>query len=380
VLLEGTDLGIAVEHRGVVWLFFGDAGEFSLGPISYGRDYDPFAWTTDPPEPDGPRLHFPTVTYRPGLFLGFFKLAAFKRLAVRDIAPLDNFDVPTGGFTYGNRLYLFIARDGEWEDNDKRMQVSHLAVSSDENPAHGFDKLYDVSSRRADNTIEQFPAGGWLIHISPVVIHNADVPGLPSTTGDGVLLFGTSKYHASNMYLAWAPLTLGKHPPSPQTWKFCTTHPETPWLTLDEAEQQTALRKLQGIHESPIVPRTLLDLTPLATPFNDVTLGELSVTWSPQLQRWLLTYAGGLVRTAREPWGPWQRAVVMFHGKYAFFNADQITPPSTDPFDSGSYAPYQIARWLRFDHSIREAKLYYALSIVPPVYQVQLMRTTMRCP
>src|SRR5207253_799963 len=76
--------------------------------------------------------------------------------------------------------------------------------------------LYDVSSR----VHPDYPAGPWLVHVSPIVVRNADWTGLPSDTGDGVLAFGTSDYHNSDVYLAWLPIAPGQPPPHPSTWRF----------------------------------------------------------------------------------------------------------------------------------------------------------------
>ena len=58
--LRGTDLGIPVQHRGRLWFFFGDSDKFDFGPLDFYGDDDPFGWTDDDPEPDGPPLHFVT--------------------------------------------------------------------------------------------------------------------------------------------------------------------------------------------------------------------------------------------------------------------------------------------------------------------------------
>ena len=107
-----------------------------------------------------------------------------------------------------SRLYLFIAR----EKVDGKMQTSHLAVSKQpvNDPNQNLQELYKVASTLDGGANAR--AGAWLIHVSPTVVKNADWPGLPSSTGDGVLMFGTSLYQASNVYLAWAPIASCQHP------------------------------------------------------------------------------------------------------------------------------------------------------------------------
>jgi hypothetical protein len=157
---------------------------------------DPIAWTTDPPDwPGGPHLNF---------------LAAgggrFHPLHVDGLPTLGNFEVPTGAFSYDGRLYVFVAREKEpTEGRDARMNTSHLGVTK---PAGGLydnlDLLYDVASTLPKSP--RPPAGSWLVHVSPTVVRCEDWPGLPAASGDGLIMFGSERYHASSLYLAFCRL------------------------------------------------------------------------------------------------------------------------------------------------------------------------------
>ncbi len=360
IALYGTDLGIPVEHRGRLYLFFGDC----KGGRHSSADGDPIAWTASSPEPDGPKLHW--LLNEEGYF---------RRLIIEGQSPLGNFEVPTGGFGYSGRQYLFIARD----NINGKMQTSYLTVSKEPNndPNENMLGLYKVASTLDDGA--NAPAVKWLIHVSPTVVRNVDWPGLPASTGDGLLLFGTSLYQESNVYLAWAPLTPGEPPPHPSTWRYYKADAPGRWAagpTIPAGQEPTKLLD---------VP----DPGPVA---------ELSVTWQPRLRRWTMTHVQpapqtlqAVVRTAKFPWGPWSDPVVIFDGVNASMHADagNLQPgkqfvhlPRADESRGGEtvpYAPYVVPRWTRFDRSTQTITLFYTLSVEDPPYNPQLMRSQLRC-
>jgi hypothetical protein len=350
----GTDLGIPVEHGGHLYFFFGDCKETD---DSEG-DGDPIGWTSaSSPEPNGVALHW--LLNEDGIF---------RRLIVEGVPKLANFEVPTGGFGYSGRLYLFIAR----EKVDGKMQTSHLAVTKQpsNDPNQNFQDLYKVASTL--NGGVNAPAGPWLIHVSPTVVKNANWPGLPSSFGDGLLMFGTSLYQASNVYLAWASITLGQHPPHPSTWKFFKADHPSRWVaapTIPAGQEPTKLLN---------VP----DPGPVA---------ELSVAWQPRMQRWIMTHTQPgpqvVIRTARFPWGPWSAPEVIFDPNNPARDAGNHLPGerfvlfqhAAENRLTVPYAPYIIPRWTRFDRSTRTLTVYYTMSVEDPPYNPQLMRSRLHC-
>jgi hypothetical protein len=156
-----------------------------------------------------------------------------------------------------------------------------------------------------------------------VVIRNADWD-LPTSTADGVLVFGTSLYQESNAYLAWFPIRPGAVPPPPTEWRFfCGDLTSLVWRTQDEINPNRARAQ-----NAPDDPTELLDIKP-----RQPTLGELSVMWVPRMKRWLMTYSHGLCRVARRPWGPWSDEIVIFDhlrkdpaGVYFTQDADNNVP------------------------------------------------------
>ncbi|MEZ4768937.1 MAG: DUF4185 domain-containing protein [Caldilineales bacterium] len=371
--LTGTDLGVPALHNGRVYLFFGDCDESE----QMEADADPIAWTTDAPDtPGGPYLNW---------LLG--NGGIFHRLQVDGLPKLGNFEVPTGAFSYHGRLYVFVAR----EKVDERMQTSHLAVTKQpgNNPNETLELVYDVASTLSKNPPP--PAGRWLVHASPTVVRCADWPGLPETSGDGVVLFGTSLYHDSNAYLAFFPLRytsvsvpLGPFgpttlvpPPIP--------HPSTWWYYVAGAPAA-------GTFPANWRPAAALPPggpTKLLPDFD--WLGEISATWHPPLRRWLMSYLAHnrqiVVRSARAPWGPWSRPEVIFDGTDPTYQAtaDNLIPGHQfmdldhdwENRKTTVYAPYLVPAWTRFDRSIRKLTLFYTLSTEHPPYNVQLMKSSL---
>jgi hypothetical protein len=340
--LVGTDLGIPVDTGARLYFFFGDSPETD----DSAGDGDPIAWTASGPEPNGPTLHW--LVNEEGLY---------RRLTVEGIPTLENFEVPTGGFTYGGRIYLFIAR----EKVDGVMKTSHLAVSKlpHNDPNQNLQELYKVATCLDDGS-------------------NADWPGLPQSSGEGLLMFGSKNYMASNVYLAWAPLTPGQHPPHPSTWRYFKENHPGQWIaaaTVPAGQEPTKLL---------IIP----DPGPVA---------ELSVIWQRRMRRWIMAHmqpgpntAQAVVRTSRFPWGPWSAPVVVFDGVNDQLQAAADNLPgnklvghphadATQNRNTVPYAPYLIARWSKFDPSTGRLTLYYTLSVEDPPYSPQLMRTHLIC-
>jgi hypothetical protein len=374
--LIGTDLGIPVVHDGRLYLLFGDCDGDEDNDDVMDADADPIAWTTDPADaPGGPYLHF--LTGSGGLF---------HRLHVDGLPLLGNFEVPTGAFSYHDRLYVFVAR----EKVNERMHTSHLAVTKQPGGVdHTLELVYDVASTLTKTPAP--PAGRWLVHVSPTVVRCEDWAGLPQASGDALLLFGSELYQASNLFLAFCPLVyssvsapLGPYGPwtyvpppipHPSTWRYYVR--DAPAIAGQPANWRTPAALPPG------------GPTPLLA--NEGGIGEVSVAWYPRLRRWLTTYpgAGGIViRSAREPWGPWSAPATIFDGSNpaAMATADNLQPGHQfvgldhdwENRKTGVYAPYLVPTWSRFDGSIRTATIYYTLSTEHPPYNTQLMRARLK--
>jgi hypothetical protein len=348
----GTDLGINFHHAGRHYIFFGDEG-IDVSPDEL-RDADPVFYTTDlAAEPSGFRM-------QPILQAGANK---FRRLAVNGFADLGNFEVPTGGFSYNNKIFLFIALR-----NPAPMQRSFLVSGTD--PHNPFDSLFQVDSDPVGGTDDPNatnPNASKFINISPWVVRNANWPGLPATTGDGLLLYGSGWYRRSGVCLAWAPLTPGSDPPPPDEWRFF----------------DAATRKWSD-------PGDIGFAEPFGGPDAPAQVGEFSVSWVPDLHRWVMLSEQGIVRghVARRPTGPWFRLPQeVFEATRDGALTKYVHVPGQDNLadraafahqQGGAYGPYLVSRFTRWHPWTRTATLYYVISTHVP-YQVMFLKVRLRC-
>jgi hypothetical protein len=330
--IEGTDLGISVEHRGKLFIFFGD--------VLSANDADPIVYTTDlDPEPHGFRLH-PILQGDPG--------TGFRPLNVKGLSNkgyLGSFETPTGAFSYGDRLYVFVV-------TGNTSPVSYLSSSAD--PAADFDLHYKISD-----------TSGKFWQIAPWVVNNAEWPGLPCETGDGLLFWGQGLEEEAgwSVYLAWMALPPGQH--LPVDLKYYSGSGIS-WSD----EQQEAI--------------------PL---FSMPDVSALSVGWIPEVSRWLMLYTRAslarpresiVCRVAKTPW-EWSEEIAIFDPEQegAFTNymhepgEDDLNllPPERPSADSGwAYAPFLLNRYTCWDGRCRIVTIYYLMSTHSP-YQVMLMRS-----
>ena len=376
--IRGTDLGVPVVHHGRLYLLFGDT-DTTEALEDRLEAADPIAWTVESPEtPGGPLLHWAVGAG-----------GAFHRLHLDGLPPLGYLEVATGAFSYNGRMYVFVARDRSGD----AMVTSHLGVTKEPHNDPALDtltELFMVSSVVETNA----PAKKWLVHVSPTVIDNADWPGLPKSTGDGLLLFGSSDYQHSALYLAWTPLEREVSVPiGTGPGKFWThgsglqiSYPSDWYFFVGDPHGQVTPSDWKRAFE-------LGDQEP--TQVMPPSFAEVSVTWHPPLRRWLLARPAGseshrfiAIYSSRKPWGPWYPAnyeIALFDG------VDPTRQAGADNFEPGHqftnldhetadrktvpYAPYLIPSWTRFDRSIRVLTVYYTMSTEHPPYEVMLMRS-----
>jgi hypothetical protein len=164
--IVGTDLGISVEHEGRLYLFFGDTSP----EWEDQEGWDPIAWVTTS-DVDELKDQAPDVQW---LLNGAGK---YHWLSLHGKG-LGYLEVPTGGFSYDGRLYLFIGCNRQ--ENPPRMTTSVLAVRND--PYWDFHTVGRISSTTGEQILvtepevhlAPYPGGRWMLHISPTVVRNAD--------------------------------------------------------------------------------------------------------------------------------------------------------------------------------------------------------------
>ena len=333
----GTDLGYSFEHEGKLYFLFGDT-------IARGGTGDAIATTAAQSGEAGVRLDF--VAGGDG-----------KWLKVRPPGvSMETNEVPLAGVSVGGHIYLMV-RTNRREGASTGADISKL-VRFDEQ-ARRFEVLRDVS---------RLPAGRFI----QVSLHHATAPiaGLPGE-GPAVLTWGTGAYRKSNAYHAVTPAA---------TW--ATGEGTRYFAGLDAAG----------------APTWAADESRAAALFEQPMIGDLSVSFVPQVGLWLMLYdswpgrpnhedAGIQLRTSRTPWGPWSapepvlRPIDAVQGKLVHMaNTDDGLEWPLKKFNGASrrseqgaiYAPYVIERFTRVEGD--RLKLYYVLSTWNP-YVVQLMRS-----
>lgn len=325
----GTDMGVPVVHQNRLYFVFGDVKAFN--------DRDPVAFTDDnSPEPAGIRLN-------PVLSGG--TNPRFKALTIAGWPPLGTIETPTAAFSYLGRLYVFVISGGA-------QLVSAIDAWQD------FDLNYSL--------------GGQFALVAASVIRNGDHQGLPSNTGDGLLVWGWSGW---NVHLLWTPLDGNWNPQ-----RATPPAPSLPaWYFAGEGRSWSR------------VPSDAQRL------FSLPSVTHLSVSWREGPQRWLMLYTmvspdrpynGVFARAGISPW-QWSEEVLIFQPfrdgaltKYMHEpgqdNLYQYPPPlNRDGGHSWAYAPFLIDRYTTWDLRERILTFYFTMSTAIP-YQVMLMRSDLK--
>jgi hypothetical protein len=184
--------------------------------------------------------------------------------------------------------------------------------------------------------------------LDSAVVHNADISGLPSQTGDGLIMLG---YGWTDFHLAWMPLGLSG--PRLQDVQYYSGQPGAPsWNKI--AGQCTALFSI-----------SLPDAN------------RISLAWLEGPQRWILLYS-------------WSDAVVARLGTTPWNWSDEIKIISRDSPQSGylysadwsktgdhPYGPSILKRFTEWDPTTRVLGIYFLISLSLG-YQVHLMRTQLK--
>ena len=325
--LLATDLGSSFEHQGKLYFLFGD---------SIGRPgaRDALAWT-EAATPGAVHLEFHTDA-----------TGRFQPLTVPGIS-LADFEVPSYGISVNGSMYVVFTTDHSLE---RVMGRSVLAVSEDDGLT--FRALHDLS-------ITHF------INVAMALASRAEHPDLP--VEDAVLIWGSGEYRASSPRLAYVPAASIGDPAAIRYFSGLAEEGESLWSS-DESQA-----------------------TPL---FVHDVIGEFSVTWCALLERWLLLYnsegpRGIVLRTARNPWGPWSSPRVIFepwndmgysqflHVSWGFKKLDIFHDAGRENTWGGEYGPYIIDRFT--EGTSDRVTIYYTLSSWNP-YQVVLMSSDIGYP
>jgi hypothetical protein len=336
--VSGTDLGSNFEHNGRIYFLFGDTGPNAEDSIAYTADNDPEA---------GIHLQFVTQLGNPHQYLPPTTIPPIS---------LGAFEVPAGGFSANGKMYVFFTTDHfqDTSGND-RMGRSVLARSGD-SAQTPFNVVYDFSN------VHQ---GGKFINVSLVITDNSAVQGLPESTGQGLLVFGSGLYRASNPYLAYLP--------------------------LNAVEDRSRLRYFAGRQAGSHQVCWSTQESDAMALFVDPQIGEFSVTWNSFLRLWLMLYnaanpRGINFRVAEQPWGPWSATSLLFdpwvdagychfmHTSWDSQVCDYVYDPGRATDWGGEYGPYVISRFTKGD--TKRTTIYFVMSTWNP-YNTVLMKSSL---
>jgi hypothetical protein len=345
--VAGVDLGANTEHDGKLCFFFGDV----VTPGGTGappRDADLVAYAEDRQVgPGGFTLH-------PTLNGGFFD--PFKVQPPFGI-PLNR-RTPTGAFSFGGRVYVFAVFDNPEHKDEEPVSI----LASKEHPAQP--GLYRLEFQFDHHLFWQ---------VAPVVVDNAQIPGLPQSSGPGLILLGggnADKGGPDSIQLAWMPLPIVPRGRSgPSGIQYYTGNGQMPWCPNATAAV-------------PLVSH------PGYT--------SVSAAWFQAANRWVMLYsnaepvpgnpAGSVIaRIGPAPW-QWSEEIEIFkpcrehaYGRYMHWpGLDQFWQPNIPPIlpeePGWAYGAFLTNRFCGWDASSRVLTLHYLLSLSRP-YQVQLMRS-----
>jgi hypothetical protein len=263
------------------------------------------------------------------------------------------FEVPTGGFSAGGRMYVFYTTDATRVPN-KGVVMSRSVLLRSDDDGRSFQNLYTVSRDK-------------IIYVTPCIVNNADWPGLPDRAGRGLLLWSAgTQYRRGDPYLSYLPLA--------------------------RVEDRAALRCFAGLNAKTARPEWSEREADAAPLFRHPCVGESCVTWNPFLRQWLMLYncddppgpRGINFRVSDTPWGPWSPSAVLFHpesdGGYGRFlhragsNRDALHDPGRENEWGGEYGPYVVERFTK--GAPGRTTIYYTLSTWNP-YNVVLMKSAL---
>jgi hypothetical protein len=176
--------------------------------------------------------------------------------------------------------------------------------------------------------------------------------------GEGLLIWGSGHFAASEVYLAYMP--------------------------ADQIENPSNIRYFGGIRimdGKPIWKQKEVDAVPLT---DAGCVREFSVRWNKFLRLWLMLYnsdnpRGIVLQTSSKPWGKWSKPYVVFdpfddkgYGYFIHWPGHDELSDCWRPRDwGGEYAPYLIEPFFTAISNER-SRIYFTMSTWNP-YQVVLM-------
>lgn len=392
--LGGTDLGYPVEHNGRLALLFGDTRTVPPLPPhqEFGPPDDAIAWVTSRKAPteeectdllpnhDVKSVQLPLLPRQ--------EIRVLKSPAVVSTAmPQGLFNVPSGGVSHENWLYVFF-----WTDHCTDRTRSNPCPETKFLNSHGRGVLAR-SNDDGRNFVDAVPMP--LGFVYSTAVDAVATEGVPEEQKLGTYIFGVPKYRASVPYLAYAPPGALKDPTAWQFFIGIQPDGEPGWASSQIWSSRTVDVRGRG---KPWTPPGQPDL--FRTSADGKCIGEFSMTWNRVLGVWLLLYncdrGGGNAieaRVADAPWGPWSAPTIILDAdrddSWCRFLMKQNDPRCAGRVDDWRgpelqrgdlYAPFVMERYTvrqkSNDFLKRKATIYWLLSTWNP-YQVIVMRTSL---
>lgn len=345
--IRGCDLGASFEHDKRIYFLFGDTWHQHVTPANI--NLDSIAFTTERDASAGLRLQFlvdpPTI---------------------HPSVPQREFNVPLDGTSHDGRMFVFFSTDSSNIDGVALMGRS-LLTWCDDTQRNRFAQIGTFSSRFFVN-----------VSVEQALLDRDSAERLGWAPDTPVLwVWGSGRYRASDIRLAV--------------------------VALDDLDRLANVRYFASRPRTePRWSRDEHDALPVVT---NGAVGELSVRWNPQLDRYLALFNsnnpdGILMHSSPTPWGPWSIQPVMvfdamhdsaedrpgdgigrfMHRSWKLPRIDHVQDDvipipggMRDDIDGASYGPYQIAPCTTGQRD-RFSDVFFTMSTWNP-YQAMLMRT-----
>jgi uncharacterized protein (TIGR03437 family) len=274
-------------------------------------------------------------------------------------------DIPNSGISLPDGIYLIYSTGTDQGLPDPHGNDYSVLVTFDETAKD------NASAFTAGRTVSKLPGGHFIFDS----LH---------TLGSDVYMFGVGDYRNSDIFLSKTPVATFKTGAGTQYFAGIVNGQPT-WSNLESAA-------VPVVQDNP--------LNGPAWPKDNPTVGKTSVTYSPDLNLWLMTYDGGRQTNATtgiyftyaiQPWGPWATPQLIYnaerdHGRGVYIHDPTIKPDppgdglngpvgqSADPYGRAGEAagPLMIERFTRV--SGNTLKIYWVMSTWNP-YTVIKMRS-----
>jgi hypothetical protein len=291
---------------------------------------------------------------------------------------LPGLETPTGAFSHGGRVYVFIFVGEKHPNLDSAHLPGSYLVSKVDPAQPGPYREEFFLSPWGEGVVKAF----W--QVAPWVVRNTDHQGLPNAEGDGVILFGhglnkhwpiaDEQQWTDAVHLAWMPLR-GSDPPRREEILYYTGQPGNLWAS--NQQQAVALFRLPRQYTS------------------------VSAAWLEGPRRFILLYSKAndwdtfmapiVARIGTTPWNL-SDEIELFnpcrehaYGKYMHWpglddiNIRVVSSRKPEPGPGWGYGAFLLNRFTKWNAATHELDLYYLLSLSKP-YQVQVMHSKIHLP